>query len=102
MASLDYVVGQPLKYSPSKMAHTIIALKIAIAEEKGLPEAEVEHEAYSRLADFYYKHTQEILTALEEIGAGVEEYLESNWLKGMNHIIAGLDNQAQTLHNKSN
>jgi hypothetical protein len=101
MASLDYVVGEPFKLSATLLRKTIVDMTLAIAEEKKLPEAEVEHEAYTRLADFYHKNTQEVLTALERIGTSVDEYLESDWFKGMNHLIEALDKKARTLRSKS-
>jgi hypothetical protein len=100
MASLDYIPGQPFNLNQDVLDCLIIALKIDIAEEKGLPEKDVEHEAYKKLADYYYQVSKKHFNALQSIGAGVDEFLNSDWLKGMNDLIESLNKQSKQLENE--
>ena len=97
MASLDYIPGQPFNLNQDVLDCLIIALKIDIAVEKGLPEEDVEHEAYKKLAKYYWREVTGHYKALQLIGAGVDEFLNSDWYKGMQCLVNQLDNKAEEL-----
>jgi hypothetical protein len=100
MASTDYIVGKPFEINQDVLDSIINTITIDIAEEKGLPKEDVEHEAYKKLADYYFYVTKKHFNSLQSIGAGVDEFLNSDWLKGMNDLIESLDKQSEQLENE--
>ena len=102
MASIDYIAGKPFEINQEVLSAIISDIKISIAEEKGLQEENVEHEAYKKLADYYYHITKGHLNALQSIGADIDEFLNSDWLKGMENLITSLDKKSEELENELN
>jgi hypothetical protein len=100
MASLDYIAGKPFEINQDVLSCIIIALKIDIAEKKGLPEEDIEHEAYKKLSEHYWSTVKGHFKALQLIGADVNEFLNSAWYKGMYNLVTQLDSKALEIQQK--